>query len=477
MSMVLYGWDAGVIGGIISTPQFLSQMKGIGYPEKINNELLTFIAAGILLGDIFGCLGSSPFVWTLGRRRTIILACWTAIAGIILQTAAVNAYMMLIGRIVLGLGNGIISAIVPAFVQECAVGAPDKRAIDTVIMIGFGVAGISISNWFDYGMYRSGNHNAWRVPVALQALWLIISVIILHGVPDGPRELYARGRLEEADDSLSRVTGLELTDPDFLAQKEEILAGVKLEQDQADGVSMWQTLFNDKSETRVGLRIWLSIAVSLGAPLFGGNLIVFYSSSIFAHIGSLSTDNITILTASLNTCAPLGMCFGVYALKRFGRRPMLIWGGFGQVTFMVIFTILTNLGGKTSAATNWAAVAMLFCYMTINGAAWIWLCYLYAPEIVPTRYRGQVASIGNALFWTITFVEVYAGPIALANPSVGTKIFIPWKSFIVWFCLTGLSLEQVDLLWASDEFIARSQAAQIIEHIQVGKQSSHDEKA
>lgn len=65
---------------------------------------------------------------------------------------------------------------------------------------------------------------------------------------------------------------------------------------------------------------------------------------------------------------------------------------------------------------------------------------MYGVEIVPTRCksqaeylvmrvsklfadRGQVNAIGNASFWLVAFIEVYASPIAL-DRATGTKIFI-----------------------------------------------------
>lgn len=76
----------------------------------------------------------------------------------------------------------------------------------------------------------------------------------------------------------------------------------------------------------------------------------------------------------------------------------------------------------------------------MNGCTWLWLPYLYAVEIVPTKCtrsfpnllhtltdtvedRGQVNSIGNATFWLVAFIEVYAAPIAL-DRATGAKIFI-----------------------------------------------------
>jgi hypothetical protein len=70
----LFGWDAGVIGGVISTPAFLKAINFTG-----NAPLLTFCVAGILLGDVVGCLLVVPFVHRVGRRLCIIWACVGAV--------------------------------------------------------------------------------------------------------------------------------------------------------------------------------------------------------------------------------------------------------------------------------------------------------------------------------------------------------------------------------------------------------------
>lgn len=78
--------------------------------------------------------------------------------------------------------------------------------------------------------------------------------------------------------------------------------------------------------------------------------------------------------------------------------------------------------------------------------------------------------IGSSLFYIYAFIEVYAVPIALKKGL--TKIFIwfvignLWLIFLVIFLAKetrGLSLEQIDLLWASDEYKQQSAEAMIIE--------------
>ena len=52
--------------------------------------------------------------------------------------------------------------------------------------------------------------------------------------------------------------------------------------------------------------------------------------------------------------------------------------------------------------------------------------YVYASEIMPLRYRHLGFALSVSCQWVMAFITVFAGPIAIANPSVG------WKTWI-WF--------------------------------------------
>jgi len=474
MAFGLYGWDAGVIGGIIATKQFQNSIHyNANDTSNDNVQLDSFMPAGIFLGNIVGCWLCVPLVYRFGRRFCIIVACWVAVIGVTLQTSAFSALQVIIGRVVLGLGNGPISAIVPGYVQESGVSTPNSRSRDVLLAIGVGVWAIAASNWFDYGMFKAPNENAWRISVAMQCVFLFIAVIIYHGVMENPRWLYSKHRDAEGDLALSRLMDLPVDDPVFLNKKTEIVANVTLEEIEAHESISLNLLFRDKSETKVARRIWLSWCIQLSAPMYGGQVIVFYSASIFEAIG-LEYDTVQLLTGALNSAAPVGMCFSYWLLPRFGRKPMMLWGAVGQLVMFTLFTILSNLGSKTTPATQWAAVAMLFTFQLINGVCWLWLPFLYATEVVPLKYRGQVNVIGMTFFYMYAFIEVYAVPIALRKGL--TKIFIWFVFGHVWVILIvifmaketkGLSLEQIDLLWASDEYKAGNKEARIIEGCEV----------
>lgn len=104
----------------------------------------------------------------------------------------------------------------------------------------------------------------------MQLIFLISAVVVFHGVMESPRFLYAKHRDEEGDESLCRLLGLPLEDEMVQSQKAAILAGVQLEEEDAKDSLTIGKLFKDTSETRVSTRIWLSWAIALGAPLYGG---------------------------------------------------------------------------------------------------------------------------------------------------------------------------------------------------------------
>jgi Sugar (and other) transporter len=56
-----------------------------------------------------------------------------------------------------------------------------------MVMVLWGIGGISAATWFDYAMLKAPAHNAWRVALALQALWLVLALILVSGCPDSPR--------------------------------------------------------------------------------------------------------------------------------------------------------------------------------------------------------------------------------------------------------------------------------------------------
>jgi len=69
-------------------------------------------------------MGALSNLWIgdkLGRRRTIILGGLVMIIGAILQTTSVNYAMMLVARIITGVGNGLNVSTMIQFFHRCVL--------------------------------------------------------------------------------------------------------------------------------------------------------------------------------------------------------------------------------------------------------------------------------------------------------------------------------------------------------------------
>lgn len=62
-----------------------------------------------------------------------------------------------------------------------------KRTVDTMVMVLWGIGGIAAAAWFNYGMLKAPSPDAWRVSLAMQAFFLVVALILVHGCPDSPR--------------------------------------------------------------------------------------------------------------------------------------------------------------------------------------------------------------------------------------------------------------------------------------------------
>lgn len=98
---LLFGYDQGVVGGLVSLPSFLA---ALGNPTS---SYLGTIVALFNVGCLGGCVIAAFFGNRLGRKRAITLGCVVMIIGGVVQASTYGAGQFIAGRIISGIGNGI----------------------------------------------------------------------------------------------------------------------------------------------------------------------------------------------------------------------------------------------------------------------------------------------------------------------------------------------------------------------------------
>ncbi len=107
----LFGYDTGVVSGAMILISEDFQLDS-AWHEVIVSATLAAAAIAALLGG--------PLSDILGRRPTLITASVIFTVGAVVMGAAVDRWMLLAGRIIVGLGIGFAAMAVPMYIAESA---------------------------------------------------------------------------------------------------------------------------------------------------------------------------------------------------------------------------------------------------------------------------------------------------------------------------------------------------------------------
>ena len=135
------------------------------FNQPTRAELGTMVAI-LEIGALIASLSVGRIGDMIGRRRTILYGSCIFFVGGALQTFANGMPMMILGRIIAGLGVGALSTIVPVYQSE--ISPPHNRGKLACIEFTGNISGYAASVWVDYFCSFIPSDYAWRVPLLLQ---------------------------------------------------------------------------------------------------------------------------------------------------------------------------------------------------------------------------------------------------------------------------------------------------------------------
>lgn len=144
---LLFGYDQGVMSGIIDAPQFAETIPEV----KGNDTWQAFVTAIYEIGCLGGAIFTLAYGDRLGRRKNIIAGGFIMILGVIIQITAIKGHsataQFIIGRTVTGIGNGMNTATIPSYQAECS--KTTNRGLLICIEGGTVAIGTLIAYWID----------------------------------------------------------------------------------------------------------------------------------------------------------------------------------------------------------------------------------------------------------------------------------------------------------------------------------------
>ncbi|KAI2643153.1 general substrate transporter [Xylaria nigripes] len=422
---LLFGYDQGVMGGILTMSQFLDVFPSINPDDpSIKNDSTIksqrastqgIAIASYNLGCFLGAVISIFISDKLGRKRMIVLGTSIMVIGAILQASATSLPHLIVGRIVTGVGNGGNTATVPTWQSETS--RAHKRGKLVMIEGALITGGITISYWLDLGFSFAPSSVAWRFPIAFQLVFCIFILCLVWNLPESPRWLILKNRDDEAIEVLAALADSSPDDKmiqdDFLAIKETVLEMSK---------GSFSDLFK-MTKDREFHRTMLAYVNQLFQQISGINLITYYAAVIYSGL-NLSGFLSRLLAALNGTEYFIASWPAVYLVERVGRRKLMLFGAVGQAATMASLAGAASLteGPNPPRGPSIAVIALLFIFNTFFAVGWLGMTWLYPAEIVPLKIRAPANALSTSANWIFNFLVVIITPIAFNN--IGYRTYI-----------------------------------------------------
>lgn len=412
---MVFGYDQGVVSVVLVMPQFLDRFSRVaGGAGGFWKGLLT---AMIELGAFVGALNQGWIADKISRKYSIIVAVVVFSVGSILQTASVDYAMLIVGRLIGGIGIGMLSMVAPLYISE--ISPPEIRGALLVLEELSIVTGIVIAFWITYGTQYMAGEWAWRLPFLLQLLPGFILGLGILFLPFSPRWLVYKGRDAEALIALGKLRQLPTTDNRVRQEWFDIRAEVAFHRETS--ALRHPSLQGRTAMNRIKLEIaswtdcfkrgcWRRTHIGVGLMFFqqfvGINALIYYSPTLFEKMG-LNYRMQLIMSGVLNVTQLVGVSTSLWTMDRFGRRPLLLWGSLFMTVSHFIIAILV---GKFSSdwashrAAGWVSVAFLLFYMLSFGASWGPVPWAMPSEIFPSSLRAKGVALSTCSNWLNNFI-------------------------------------------------------------------------
>jgi sugar porter (SP) family MFS transporter len=401
----LFGYDWVVIGG--AKPFFEKYFK-------LNSELqIGWANSCALIGCLIGSILSGRLSDRFGRKSGLVVSAALFAVSSVLTGWASNFRWFVAWRIVGGVAIGMASGISPLYIAEVSPARWRGRLVAlNQFTVVIGILAAQIVNWMiaepvpngaSAEMIRASWNGrfAWRwmfTAVALPSVVFFLSALV---VPESPRWLVDRKRIDQARRTLARIGGKSYSD----ATLQEIETSLDASGTVRPGLAeLW------KGHSRRVLMIGIVLAVL--QQWCGINVIFNYAEEIYRGAGYGVNDILfnIVITGAINLVCTI---VAIATVDAFGRRPLMLLGCAGIGVSHLLLGLAYSAGAKGLTVLI-LTLLTIGCY-AVSLAPVVWVLI---SEIFPNRIRGAAVSVSVSALWIACYILTFTFPAL--NRSLGS---------------------------------------------------------
>ncbi|CDY33276.1 BnaA01g19430D [Brassica napus] len=193
---MLQGWDNATIAGAVI---YIKKEFHLEKEPKIEGLIVAMSLIGATMITTF----SGPVSDRVGRRSMLILSSLLYFLSSIVMFWSPNVYVLLFARLLDGFGIGLAVTLVPIYISETA--PSEIRGLLNTFPQFCGSGGMFLSYCLVFGMSLQESPS-WRLMLGVLSIPSILYfVLAAFFLPESPRWLVSKGRMEEARQVLQRL--------------------------------------------------------------------------------------------------------------------------------------------------------------------------------------------------------------------------------------------------------------------------------
>ncbi|WBS74056.1 sugar porter family MFS transporter [Elizabethkingia meningoseptica] len=414
----LFGFDVVVISGADKKLQLLWHSSDAFHGIVVMGMALW----GTVIGAIFGGIPTNIF----GRKKTLIaigiLYAFSAIGTALSNDPYTFAFFRFMG----GLGVGASTIAAPTYISEIAPAKDRGRLVSLYqFNIVFGILVAYLSNY----LLSSIGDNDWRWMLGVQAIPAVIYTISVISIPESPRWLVSKSRIDEA------IKVMQVVNPD---------------QDAEVSISQMQDSNAETPKENIFMKTYrfplmLAFFVAFFNQMSGINAFLYYAPRIFGEAG-LGEKTALLSSIGIGIVNMVFTLVGVTLIDKVGRRTLMFIGSIGYVISLSLVTMAFYF--------HWSGLAIpifLFLFIAAHAVGQGTVIWVFISEIFPNHLRASGQSFGSSTHWVLAAIIPSLIPTLFSTVGAGAvflvfTIAMAFQLIFVIFMMPetkGISLEKL----------------------------------
>ncbi|KAK7358042.1 hypothetical protein VNO80_17341 [Phaseolus coccineus] len=433
---MLFGYDTGVISGA------LLYIKDDFEAVRESNFLQETIVSMAIGGAIVGAAAGGWINDAYGRKKATLIADVIFILGAIGMAAAADPTVLILGRLLVGLGVGVASVTAPMYIAEASPSEIRGSLVSTNVLMITGGQFLSYIVNLAFTRVRG----TWRWMLGVSAVPAVVQFILMLFLPESPRWLFMKNRKNEGVDVLSKIY-----DIDRLEDEVDFLTTLSEQDRQRRKNIKFGDVFKSKE---VKLAFLVGAGLQAFQQFIGINTVMYYSPTIVQMAGFHSNELALLLSLLVAGMNATGTILGIYLIDHAGRKKLALYSLGGVFASLIILSV-SFLNQSSNELYGWLAVLGLVLYIAFFSPGMGPVPWTMNSEIYPEEYRGICGGMSATVCWVSNLIVSQSFLSVAEAIGTGSTFLILAGITVLAFLFVllyvpetkGLTFDEVELIW------------------------------